>query len=108
MVCLLLFYLIFSHCGLSRDTVASVGVVPWTLPYSTQNDGVEIFRHALALDERRARFYPNIWGEPATIREELEDEPHIPQRGDTPSLRDEWVYRPPALTDIKEVWFAGV
>jgi len=88
-----------------RDTVSSVGIVPRSLPYSSQNDGVKIFRHALALDECRARFRPNIWGEPAVVREELDDDPDIPQRGETP--RDEWVYQPPALTDVKEVWFAG-
>jgi uncharacterized protein (DUF2235 family) len=88
-----------------RDTVSSVGIVPRTLPYSSQNDGVKIFRHALALDECRARFRPNVWGEPATLREELDDEPDIPERGSVPM--DEWVYQPPNVTDVKEVWFAG-
>jgi hypothetical protein len=68
---------------------------------------VKTFRHALALDERRARFRPSIWNEPSVEGEELDDEPVIKSRGDTP--RDQWVYEPPNRdsTDVKEVWFAG-
>jgi hypothetical protein len=91
--------------ALFRDTVSSVGIIPRSLPYSSQNDGVKVFRHALALDECRARFRPNVWGEPAVIREELDATPDIPERGG--ASRDEWVYQPPAITDVKEVWFAG-
>ncbi|KAF8885156.1 hypothetical protein BD779DRAFT_1442618 [Infundibulicybe gibba] len=87
------------------DTVSSVGIIPRSLPYSTYNDGVRVFRHALALDERRARFRASVWGEPVAEREELDVEPFIKGRGDTP--RDDWVYRPPDLTHVKEVWFAG-
>jgi uncharacterized protein (DUF2235 family) len=96
---------VISNVNISRDTVSSVGIVPRSLPYSSQNDGVKVFRHALALDECRARFRPNIWDEPAAFREELDDDPDIPQRGTI--SRDEWVYQPPTLTDVKEVWFAG-
>ena len=93
------------NCSFFRDTVSSVGIIPRTLPYSSQNDGVKVFRHALALDECRARFRPNVWGEPVVVREELDDEPDIPKRGSVPI--DEWVYQPPNVTDVKEVWFAG-
>lgn len=89
-----------------RDTVSSVGIIPRSLPHSTYNDGVIVFRHALALDECRARFRPNIWGEPIPVREELDDVPKIKERGDT--TRDEWEYEPPKITDVKEVWFAGM
>jgi uncharacterized protein (DUF2235 family) len=38
------------HC---RDTVASVGVIPRSLPFVSTNNNIRFFRHALALDERR-------------------------------------------------------
>jgi len=44
------------------DTVASVGlIVPRTLPFSQSNSSVKIFRHAMALDERRVKFIPSLW-----------------------------------------------
>lgn len=67
------------------------------------------FRHALALDERRARFRPNVWNEPTLEREqELDvDEPNVVFPG--PGSRDDWVYTPPDrnVCDVKEVWFSG-
>ncbi|EDR12143.1 uncharacterized protein LACBIDRAFT_311208 [Laccaria bicolor S238N-H82] len=47
------------------DTVASVGVVMGrTLPFSNANRGIKIFRHALSLDEHRAKFQPNLYHRP--------------------------------------------
>ncbi|KAK7464107.1 hypothetical protein VKT23_006271 [Stygiomarasmius scandens] len=43
------------------DTVSSVGFIPRRLPFTTSNTSVHYFRHALALDEHRARFVPNFW-----------------------------------------------
>ncbi|KAF8330812.1 uncharacterized protein EI90DRAFT_3124026 [Cantharellus anzutake] len=44
------------------DTVASVGIlVSRALPFSQSNSSVKVFRHALALDERRAKFIPSPW-----------------------------------------------
>ncbi|PWN31140.1 hypothetical protein BDZ90DRAFT_248796 [Jaminaea rosea] len=44
------------------DTVASVGVIPRILPLAkSDNSSVAFFRHALALDERRAKFKANHW-----------------------------------------------
>ncbi|UZJ55759.1 hypothetical protein CBS101457_005079 [Exobasidium rhododendri] len=44
------------------DTVASVGIIPRILPFAkTNNAAVTHFRHALALDERRAKFKANHW-----------------------------------------------
>ncbi|KDR69939.1 hypothetical protein GALMADRAFT_160118 [Galerina marginata CBS 339.88] len=40
------------------DTVASVGIIPQSHPYTSVNYSVKTVRHALALDERRARFRP--------------------------------------------------
>ncbi|KAJ3924987.1 MAG: hypothetical protein NXY57DRAFT_1033063 [Lentinula lateritia] len=43
------------------DTVGSVGVIPKRLPFTSSNISVRCFRHALSLDEHRARFIPSLW-----------------------------------------------
>ena len=40
------------------DCVASVGFIPRTLPFSAGANSIHYFRHAMALDERRAKFKP--------------------------------------------------
>lgn len=92
-----------------RDTVSSVGIIPRTHPYTSVNYAVKTFRHALALDERRARFRPKTWYE-TSLEQELDldvDEPDIILRGST--SRDDWVYTPSKrdVADVKEVWFSG-
>ncbi|KAH6911504.1 hypothetical protein BKA70DRAFT_1267909 [Coprinopsis sp. MPI-PUGE-AT-0042] len=48
------------------DTVSSVGLIAGrTLPFTNSNSSVTTFRHALALDERRARFKPNAYHRPS-------------------------------------------
>lgn len=81
------------------DTVASV-LVPradrmWipsleTLPYTMTNPSVRIFRHALALDERRRMFRVAAWAQP---------QPFVGNR-----------FRPTEGTeqDIEQRWFPGV
>lgn len=81
------------------DTVASV-LVPrsdrmWipsleTLPYTRTNPSVRIFRHALALDERRRMFRVAEWAQP---------QPHVSNR-----------FKPGTRTDqdIEQRWFSGV
>ena len=82
------------------DTVASVMVprrdrlfIPslLALPYTRTNPSVVIFRHALAIDERRRMFRLNRWVEP---------QPCIPNPFAVPET--------PPEQDIKQVWFAGV
>lgn len=46
------------------DTVDSVGIIPKRLPFTTSNTIVRTFRHAVALDERRAKFKANLWNRP--------------------------------------------
>ncbi|KAF7792614.1 hypothetical protein EIP86_003711 [Pleurotus ostreatoroseus] len=47
------------------DTVASVGVLMGkTLPFTTSNTTIKTFRHALSLDEHRAKFRPNLYHRP--------------------------------------------
>lgn len=83
----------------ARDSVGSV-LVPrrdrfWvpsleTLPYTETNPSVEIFRHALALDERRRMFRVARWTEPQDfVRNRFQVDTAIPQ-------------------DIEQRWFAGV
>ncbi|KAI0699326.1 hypothetical protein C8T65DRAFT_659921 [Cerioporus squamosus] len=44
------------------ETVASVGVIMGrTLPFVTGNTTIKTFRHALALDEHRVKFLPNLY-----------------------------------------------
>ena len=56
----LCFFLLF----FSRDTVSSVGLIPKRLPLTTSNTIVSTFRHAISLDEHRARFQPSLWNVP--------------------------------------------
>jgi uncharacterized protein (DUF2235 family) len=55
------------------DTVSSVGWAwdPKHLPYTQNNPSVEIVRHLVALDERRAYFVQNLWGAVPTNVEQL-------------------------------------
>jgi uncharacterized protein (DUF2235 family) len=66
------------------DTVASVGWVynPLKIPYTANNADIEIGRHAIALDERRGFYRPNLW-----------------RPGDKAERS--------GPKDLKQVWFAG-
>ncbi|KAL0570110.1 hypothetical protein V5O48_011848 [Marasmius crinis-equi] len=46
------------------DTVNSVGLIPKRLPFTKSNNHVRTFRHAVSLDERRAKFKGNLWNHP--------------------------------------------
>ncbi|KAG5735872.1 hypothetical protein E4T56_gene3851 [Termitomyces sp. T112] len=47
------------------DTVASVGMLASrTLPFTNSNKAIKTFRHALSLDEHRAKFKPNYYHHP--------------------------------------------
>lgn len=65
------------------DTVSSVGWIenPIRFPYSDNNGDIEIGRHAIAIDERRAFFRSNLW------------HPKSPDGGPR---------------NVKQVWFPGV
>ncbi len=52
----------------NRDTVDSVGLVPKRLPFTASNTIIRTFRHALSLDEHRAKFKANLWNVP-TLRD---------------------------------------
>ncbi|KAF8340209.1 hypothetical protein F5887DRAFT_979177, partial [Amanita rubescens] len=91
------------------DTVSSVGIIPQTHPYTSVDYSIKCFRHALALDERRAWFRPNVWSE-ATVEHEQEMDADFPITWEVEqSERDVWQYTAPERdhADVKEVWFAG-
>jgi uncharacterized protein (DUF2235 family) len=44
-----------------RDTVCSVGLTARTLPFTGSNYAIRHFRHAISLDEHRAKFKANYW-----------------------------------------------
>ena len=81
------------------DTVASVIVprrdrlVPMllALPYTRKNPSVAVFRHAMAIDERRRMFRLNRW---------QAKQPFVANRFDTSAPQQD--------QDVKQVWFAGV
>jgi uncharacterized protein (DUF2235 family) len=66
------------------DTVSSVGWIenPLRLPFTADNPDIEIGRHAIAIDERRAFFRTNLWRRKRSP----------PESGPK---------------DLKQVWFAG-
>ncbi|KAF7314240.1 hypothetical protein MKEN_00896500 [Mycena kentingensis (nom. inval.)] len=53
------------------DTVDSVGLIPRRLPFTTSNTIVRTFRHAVSLDERRAKFKANLWNWPSDWEKKL-------------------------------------
>jgi len=61
-VIVFLIHILIHLCN--RDTVDSVGIIPKRLPFTTSNTIVRTFRHAVALDERRAKFKANLWNRP--------------------------------------------
>jgi len=116
------------------DTVNSVGFVPRRLPFTTSNTIVRTFRHALALDERRAKFKANHWHgldfdykEPpsqATLHAREKPKKNVAnqngtggepvgdpnKKGRNTKLRNyEQKFSLPAKhpTDVEEVWFVG-
>ncbi|KAH7886401.1 hypothetical protein F5I97DRAFT_1267285 [Phlebopus sp. FC_14] len=107
------------------DTVSSVGVIPHRLPFTKTSDNIRYFRHAMALDERRARFKANYWNRPTQDDQKLgvkRDEMPRSQKkltevlpdplklkNDQPGQRElERQYSQDIdKTDVLEVWFAG-
>ncbi|KAF7339199.1 hypothetical protein MVEN_01997300 [Mycena venus] len=76
------------------DSVNSVGMVDnIKLAYTANNSIVHTFRHAVALDERRAKFKQYMWG-PKKPAVAANAQPH----GDN---------GPSVATHVEEVWFAG-
>ncbi|KAJ7755772.1 hypothetical protein B0H14DRAFT_413606 [Mycena olivaceomarginata] len=98
------------------DTVNSVGLIPKRLPFTTSNTIVRTFRHAVSLDEHRAKFKPNLWNRP-NDKEKLisisdqklhqHQHPHPTKKMSQRMMEHKYARDPTQPTDIEEVWFAG-
>lgn len=104
------------------DCVASVGLIPRSLPFVKSNTHVKYYRHAMSLDEHRARFKVSTWRRP----EEHEEKLGV-QSGDMPKSKKRPEHHPNKVdkqrdlrrrmertysmldkpTNVLEVWFAG-
>jgi len=92
------------------DTVNSVGMFPHRLPFTTSNTLIKTFRHAVSLDERRAKFKANLWNphpddKKAEISSNGKHSKHHTHTRD--ELEQRYWKDPGAKTDVEEVWFAG-
>jgi uncharacterized protein (DUF2235 family) len=76
------------------DTVSSVGWIysPIRLLDGAQNPIIQVGRHAVSIDERRAFYRDNLWGELVDI-----NDPEWPE-----TLRKQDIHQ-----DIAQVWFPG-
>ncbi|KAJ3488331.1 hypothetical protein NLI96_g2925 [Meripilus lineatus] len=64
------------------DTVNSVGIIPHRLPFTASNTAVKVFRHAVSLDERRAKFKANLFNRPTKKEQALGTHPgEMPKAG---------------------------
>ena len=77
------------------DTVSSVGWIykPVRLVATAQNPIVQVGRHAISIDERRAYYRDNLWGEPVPI-----DHSEWPKELSSKGIQQ----------DLAQVWFPGV
>ena len=97
-----------------RDTVSSVGFIRGkTLPGTDDLNHICLFRHALALDERRVKFLPEyarggvcLPGERAHSNEGFVLWKPVQQTGDDDKLNPKDNAIPPSQR-VKEFWFAG-
>jgi hypothetical protein len=83
---------------LCRDTVSSLGLFRGkSLPLTWSAEHICIFRHALALDERRVKFLPEYvasgGSSPSSVGVNK-----VPTGSPLPNV---------AAWDVKEVWFPG-
>ncbi|KAF8274310.1 hypothetical protein EI94DRAFT_1714137 [Lactarius quietus] len=96
------------------DTVCSVGLIPRTLPFIQGNTAIRYFRHAISLDERRAKFKANYWHrasdsdqnrtKPGEISQTNRLHPNGGHDHDHKGHTEEESNEPQR---VREVWFAG-
>ncbi|KAF9445122.1 hypothetical protein P691DRAFT_676292 [Macrolepiota fuliginosa MF-IS2] len=111
------------------DTVNSVGIIPRRLPFTTSNTAVRVFRHAVSLDERRAKFKQNTWNRPTSNEQQLADSDRVhtgtgldprhhaahhnhqedssKKKKNLKQLEREYSEVLADPTDVEEVWFSG-
>jgi uncharacterized protein (DUF2235 family) len=78
-----------------RDTVCSVGRVSRGLPFTASNTSIRYFRHAISLDECRAKLKADYY-------HRYPDDEKSVKPGEMPLSNDGLTE-----TDVLEVWFAG-
>ncbi|KAI0064152.1 hypothetical protein BV25DRAFT_1800963 [Artomyces pyxidatus] len=103
------------------DTVASVGVIMTrTLPFVGTNTTVKTFRQALALDEHRALFRPNVYHRPSDVDQPLslrvvnaiataqsDTTTQTTHTGNDMEMDNVSTDSERFVTDVEEVWFSG-
>ncbi|TFK32817.1 hypothetical protein BDQ12DRAFT_691934 [Crucibulum laeve] len=89
------------------DTVNSVGYLTTkSLPFTAFNPMVRTFRHAVALDERRAKFRTNLWNpDEKTLMAKDESLLNDVQKAIKSFIDAKTKGLPP--TNVDEVWFSG-
>ncbi|KAF7768283.1 hypothetical protein Agabi119p4_7526 [Agaricus bisporus var. burnettii] len=102
------------------DTVASVGIFRGrTLPFVSSNHSIKTFRHAVSLDERRAKYLPNLYHRPtpkseakaailkgASTSSSTEHKTSLWCFPGSKNKKDQPIEFGEA-SDVLEVWFAG-
>ena len=92
-----------------RDTVGSVGLLPKQLPSTGSNNAILHFRHALALDEHRVKYIPYYWTkDPEVDGENVHHNIERRQTSEEPEFEGKLDETAEPVTDVKEVFFAGV
>ncbi|KAI6044766.1 hypothetical protein EDC04DRAFT_3105514 [Pisolithus marmoratus] len=103
------------------DTVQSTGlVIGKSLPFTGKNEYIKTFRHALALDERRAKYKPRLCCQPskksksslagldvAHVINPLRREHRTPPEDHKPAANGTSGQGKVEATNVREVWFAG-
>ncbi|EGN93859.1 hypothetical protein SERLA73DRAFT_188970 [Serpula lacrymans var. lacrymans S7.3] len=96
------------------DTVSAVGLIPRRLPFTKVSDNIKYFRHAISLDEHRARFNPNTWSHPTEKDKELGVKRHemprskkVHHKANLHDLERRYSEDTDTTTDVEEVWFSG-
>lgn len=114
----------------------SVGLFPRRLPFTTSNTIVHTFRHAVSLDERRAKFKANLWnrkenrledaasqsdidttqvpddanlasGSVSKAKDKDSKKPKLHRHASLKQLEKKHSHNNGKPTNSKEVWFAG-
>ena len=101
------FPLLLIVSSILRDTVNSVGLFPHRLPLTMANSSIRFYRHAVSLDERRAKFKANLSPRTGGAGKAPQRQREKPQKRPTLwELEKKW-NDPNAPTDVLEVWFSG-
>lgn len=91
------------------DTVSSVGWAwdPKSLPYTADNPSIDIVRHAVAIDERRAFFRQNLWKGEGDVKQVWFAGVHCdeggslsPEKSDLSQIALEWMVKESELAGL--------